>query len=1076
MLKNIPKFSVENPVLVNLLTVAILIGGFYGVMTIVRDLLPETRPNKVQIITEYPGASPEDVETGVTRKIEEKIKDLDGVDEIYSVVMEGLSTIMVEVRRDYNIDRAVDDIKAAIDTIDDFPEEVEESRVMRWEPKWPVLSVCIYGNISEKQLKRLVDQMRDEIMDAAGVNHIALYGVRDEQINIEVDPELLQAHRLSLLDIVNAIHRANLDLPGGQIKLPTENVSVRTIGEKRQAEAIKQIIVRAQPDGRIITVGRIARVIDGFTDVDMYLRFRGKLAAAITVFRTADQDAIAISEKVHAFVAGKMGKPFQHNWKSRLLSLLGRECEAEKIWRLARSRPLPEGVKLAIVEDLSRLIKDRLDLLRRNGFWGLLLVFLSLLIFLNKWVAIWVMSGVLVSIMGTFIVMQWTGLTLNMVSMFGMIMALGLLVDDAIVVGESVYRRIERGLLPKAAAITGTQEVANPVVAAIATTLAAFIPLTMIKGKMGDFIWVLPVVAGIALLISLLEALVILPSHLAEFLKPTRPEEQKRGRCARLVERIRAAFATVNWQRQYERVLRKALEYRYITLAVAISAIMGISGLILGGRLETTFFPPMDTDFLLVTVRMPVGTPVGQTEAVLSQIEKAVEEMPEVNYYYSLVGALASQEEPVLAAVQSNIGQIMIELHPAETRTRTSDEILNILREKTKNLSGVDSIEFIAWGGAFAGPDISIEVSGERLEDLLPAVQHLKDRLRDFDGVYNINDDFEAGTREIRVELLPAARTLGLDTLSVAQQIRSAFHGLTARTIQRGRDAVDIVVRYPRQYRGRISTLEKMWISTPTGLRVPLREIADLTEGVGYAVIKRHDRRRAITVSAAVDRSRANPDDIMEVLESEYPSFEAAHPGVKLISTGTRREATKAFGSLRVGFVVAAILIYVCLAWLFASYIQPLIVMVSIPAAFVGVAVGHLVMGYPITIMSKIGYVALAGIAVNDALILVDYANQAVRQGASRHEAAVAAGLRRLRPILLTSVTTILGLAPLMAERSFQARFLIPMAISVTFGLAFATLITLLLVPALYLVLEDVKRAAVRIWSGPQPASSVAAE
>jgi len=1070
MLKNLPRFSVDNPVLANLLTVAVLVGGLHAALTIVRDVLPEIRPNRVQIFTEYPGATPEDVERGVTQKIEEVVKDIQGIDEITSLAREGASLILVDIRRDADLDRAVDDIKAAVDTIDDFPEEVKETRVTRWEPKWPVISVSIYGDVSDKQLKETAEELRDEIMDLADVNQIASYGLRDEQINIEVDPALLQGHHLSLLDVVAAVQQANLDMPGGQIRLPAENVAVRTMGERREAEAIRRIVVRATPSGQILTIGRIARVEDGFEDKDLYGRFNGKPNVTITVFRTADEDAIAIAEKIHALVDGKMGRPLRQNWKTRLLAALGMQSEAERIWRAAQLRPLPQGIAMATHEDLSRFIKQRLDLLRRNGIWGLSLVFLSLLIFLNRWVAFWVMTGVLLSILGTFIAMRELGLTLNMVSMFGLIVALGLLVDDAIVIGESVYRRIERGMVPKAAAVAGAQEVLYPVVAAVATTIAAFVPLTMIEGRMGDFIKVLPIVAGVALLISLVEALMILPSHLAEFLRPPRRESAPTGRrgIAGAFERARRFKLDQALAKPYAWLLRKALAYRYLTLLVATSALILAGGVIAGGRVEMVFFPKMDSDFVTISLRMPVGTSAAETERIIQQIEQAVAETPDVQQFFTLVGAWASDEEPVLAEVQSNVAQIMAELTPAERRARTSEQILSEIREKTKHLTGIDSLEFLAWGGAVAGPDISVEVSAEHLADILPAVRHIKDRLRTFDGVYDIRDDFEAGRREIQVELLPAARTLGLETKYVASQIRSAFHGLTARTIQRGRNAVDLVVRYPLEYRDKLSSLESLWISTPAGARVPLKEVAVLKEGIGYAGIKRHDRKRAVTVMASVDPAQATPDRIMDVLEAEYPKIVSMHPKVRLTSTGSRREAAKSFASLKYGFAVAAVLIYVCLAWLFRSYVQPLIVMVSIPVAFVGVVVGHLVMGYDLTIMSRIGYIALAGIAVNDALILVSYANQQIREGKEPREAAFAAGIRRLRPILLTSLTTILGLAPLMAERSFQARFLIPMAISVTFGLAFATLLTLVLVPALYLIVDDIKLAAGRLWYGPQ--------
>ncbi len=472
----------------------------------------------------------------------------------------------------------------------------------------------------------------------------------------------------------------------------------------------------------------------------------------------------------------------------------------------------------------------------------------------------------------------------------------------------------------------------------------------------------------------------------------------------------------------------------------------------------------MDSDFFVAYLKMPVGTPAKQTEAVLKRIENIVKKLPDVKQYYTLIGGQISMETPELKTTQPYVGQILVELIPMEKRSRTSEQILNALRKETSHIAGIDSLEFETMGGPAAGADVAIEVKGDNLTDILPAVQDIKDRLAKLAGVYDIRDDFEAGQREIKVKLLPSARTLGLTTQWVSQQIRSAFYGITARTIQRASKSVDIVVRYDLSNRNKLSDIEKLWISTPTGKRVPLTEIAVLYEGIGYAAIRHTDGQRAVTIYASVDPARGNPDEIMDMFESQYSQIELMHPGINLASTGSRRENARAMSSIWSGFIIAVVLIYVLLACLFRSYIQPVIVMISIPMAFIGVTLGHLIMGYSITLLSQIGYVALAGIAVNDALILVDYANRKMRAGTDRFDALYQAGMRRLRPILLTSLTTILGLAPLMAERSFQARFLIPMAISITFGLAIATLLNLLLVPALYLIFEDIKVIGRKIW------------
>ncbi len=1099
MLKKLLQYAIDNPVMANIVTLALIGFGLYSAFTIVRNLLPEMRPRMISVVTKYPGGSPEDIERGVTEKIEDKIEDVDGVDKIYSTTIEGLSSVRVELKREANIDRVINDVKNAVDTIDDFPEEAEEPIVSRLDLKWHVLAVAIYGDMNEKELKRQTDDIEDEIRKLIGINDTQVYGLPEEQINIDVSPEKLEAYHLSLLDIVRVVSKTNFDLPGGMIRTARANLTVRTLGERRTADDIKKIIVRASPDGKMITISQVGKVVDGFVDNDLYGRFMGKPAASIMIFRATDQDAIRIAEKIRAYLAGKMGRPIpKRAWLYQLIDDLGYPSEVKRIYRQARQRPLKPNVKLAVYDDVSRYVKDRLDLLKRNGKWGLMFVFLSLLIFLNRWVAFWVMSGVLLSILGALIVLKHIGLTLNLVSMFGLIVALGLLVDDAIVIGESIFRRTESGESPKLAALNGTQEVAIPVVIAVLTTICAFVPLTMIKGRIGDFIRILPIVASAALLISLVEALWLLPSHLAEFIPArfklndknknsnvknadeTGNESNKKsdainnkseeinhnnndnsseGKTDSESQRARTAIINIydRLLSPYSRLLQTVMQHRYATFAVAFSVLIICVGLVAGRRIDVISFPKMDSDFFVAYLKMPVGTPAKQTEATLVKIENIVKQLPDVRQYYTLVGGQISMETPELKSTQPYVGQILVELIPMEKRSRTSEEILNVLREKTSDIAGIDSLEFETMGGPAAGADIAIEIKGDRLEDILPAVEDVKGRLAKLAGVYDIRDDFEAGQREIKINLLPSARMIGLTTEMVSQQIRSAFYGITARTIQRGRKSVDIVVRYDLMHRNKLSDIERLRISTPAGKRVPLTEIARLYEGIGYAAIRHTDGQRAVTIYASVDPARGNPDEIMDMFESQYSQIELIHPGISLASTGSRRENARAMSSIWSGFVIAVVLIYVLLACLFRSYIQPFIVMISIPMAFIGVVIGHLVMGYSITLLSQIGYVALAGIAVNDALILVDYANRKMRAGDNRFDALYQAGLRRLRPILLTSLTTILGLAPLMAERSFQARFLIPMAISITFGLAVATLLNLLLVPALYLIFEDVR-------------------
>lgn len=1064
---SLPRTSVNNPILVNLLMFTVLGGGTYCAFTLVREMFPEYNPNQVMINTTYPGATPAEVEKGISIKIEEQVKDLEGIDELHTTIGEGFSSIMIVLRPDYDkLDQAVTDARDAVDAIprDDFPEEAEETIVRRFEAKLPVIQASLFGDLDDAALKELGERLRDDILDVPGITDVVLSGTRRDEISVEVHPNELIKHQLSFLEVGDAIRRTNLDLPGGQVKTAGANVAVRTLGESDRAEVIGDIVVRSDPTGKVIRLRDVATVIDGFEDTDVLGRLDGRPAVSATVYKTADQDAIDISRKVRALLAGKQGQTLEENG---LTGWFGPGSQVEEIYREALRNPYPElagRAKLKTHMNLARFIEGRMDLLRRNGAWGLLLVFVSLLLFLNWRIAFWVMMGLLFAILGTLLAMKAFGLTLNLISMFGLIVVLGLLVDDAIIVAEHVYTKIESGVPPRQAAIDGAEEVTKPVTVAIATTIMAFAPLLFVEGQMGAFMSVLPWIVMCALSISLFEALSILPSHLAEWLRPIdakrRAASRFGARFRRAGERIRSAQRHVLQNvliGGYERLLRKAVSYRYVTVAAAVACLIVAVAAELGGHVPFVFFGKMDAETLTADVKMPVGTPIERTDAVMKTVEKSVMALPELDTAYTLVGAAVDMWSAT-ASSNTHLGQCIVELKPIEERERNSEEILRELRAKTASIPGVNSLRF---GNPHAGPGgapIDIEISGDRLGDLLTVTDRVKGRLRDFAGVFDIADDFDAGRREVQIELLDSARALGLTTESLATQVRAAFYGLEARKVQRAREDVKIMVRYPPQTRRLIYDVESMRIAAPNGQLVPFCEVARLTEGRGFSTIKRLDQKRTVTVTADVDEATTNSQQVLATLEREYPELAAEFPGVSFELGGQSREFTRAFASLQRDMIIAVVLIYATLAGLFKSYVQPLIVMAVIPFGIVGAVAGHFVMGFDLTILSLIGLVALTGIVVNDSLILVDFINRRRAAGVPVVEAVVDGGKARIRAIILTSITTILGLAPLLMETSFQARFLIPMGISISFGLAFATLLTLVLVPALYVIVHDVRR------------------
>jgi len=638
---SLPRFSVHNPVLVNLFMMAVLVGGVYSGLTLVREMFPDSTPNRVSITTSYPGATPAEVEKGITLKIEEKIKDVDGVDEILSTITEGRSGIMVKLESGFDaVDQAVNDIKAAIDTIPeaDFPEEALETHVAKFEPRLPVISVALYGDLSDRELKQLGEDLKDEMLALPNVTDVTLSGVRLDEIGIEVAPEKLVKYGLSFLDVAQAIRVSNMDLPGGQVRAEGSTVAVRTLGERDNPKDIQNIVVRSDEAGRVVRVGDVAKIVDGFEDVDVAGRFSGKPAVNATVYKKGDQDAISIAAYVRALVAGKMHRPIQRGIQDRFDALIAGRDRVGDIYAEALRHPFPTNVSLQIHSDLSRYVSGRLDLLKRNGLWGFLLVALSLLTFLHWRITVWVLMGLVLALAGSVLAMKLLGQTLNLMTMFGLIVVLGLLVDDAIIVAEHVATKLEGGLEPKLAAIEGAEEVSWPVVCAITTTIMAFVPLMFIEGQIGDWMGVLPVIVCIALSVSLFEALTILPSHLAHGLRKTRRPQSTSGapaartssvaRLARAIRSTQGALSHGRLRDWYESFLRRAVRQRYVTMATLVAVLIAVAGAVVGGHVPFVFLQHMDSETIVANVTMEVGAPLSETARATRVVENVAREMP----------------------------------------------------------------------------------------------------------------------------------------------------------------------------------------------------------------------------------------------------------------------------------------------------------------------------------------------------------------------------------------------------------------------------------------------------------------
>ncbi len=1037
-MKDAIRYMAQNHVAANILMLFFLIGGLVLLPTIKQEIFPEISLDIIQIQVAYPGAAPEEVEDGIILAIEQALSGIDGIKEINSFAQEGLGTVFVTVKEGANADRVLQDVKNAVDRITTFPEEAEEPLISKLLNRHEVISVVVYGQVDEWTLKHYAEEIEDELLAKPNITQVSLFGVRPYEIAVEVPQENLKRFHLSFDDLAGTIRAASVDLPGGRLKTEGGEILLRTKGKRYYARQYAGIIVITSPEGTKLRLGDLARVRDTFADVDTYALFDGKPAAMVKVYRVGDQRPLDISRTVREYVQ-------------------------------KRAATLPSSLKLAVWNDTSQILRSRMNLLLKNASFGLILVVLILGLFLELRLAFWVMLGIPVSFLGTFLFMPLLHLSINMISLFAFIMALGIVVDDAIVVGESAFARRRLYSDPTQAAIEGTLEVAKPIVFSVLTTIAAFVPLIFVGGMIGKFIKVIPLIVISTLLVSLTESLFVLPAHLS--LTLNRPK----GRVLTTLERPRLWLGQrlrQFIQGPYKRALKACLTYRYATIAAGLSLLLLSLGLVESGLVRFRFMPAVEANHVDVTIKMPVGTPVRETARVARFIEKKGEEAarelekthpgcgPICQHIYTLVGGTLGVGGPVGGgeASAAHLAEVSMLLTPNQQRCVGAEEVKRKWRELVGEIPGVDALTFKA-NLVHMGANLDIQLAHKDLEVLRKAAERLKKALASYPGLSDIDDTYSEGKTEIKIRLKPLGRLLGLTETQLGRQIRGAFYGSEALRLQRGKNEVKVMVSLPRQDRNYLWYLENLWIKTPQGAEVPLSQVAELVPGRGYSIINRYNRKRVVDVTASVDAKVTNADEILaELKKGLLPQLMNDYPGLSYQIQGEGKEEAESMASMRRGFLLALLAIYSLLAISFRSYIQPLIVMLSIPFGLVGAILGHLIMGKELCILSMFGLVALSGVVVNDALLLIDYANERIRKGNSPFEAIVQAGIRRFRPILLTSLTTFFGLMPLILEKSIQAQFLIPMAISLGFGILFATGITLLLIPCFYLVYEDLRQ------------------
>jgi multidrug efflux pump subunit AcrB len=1064
--RRIIAWFVSNPVSANLLMVAMVAGGLFAAPRLPQKTWPDIDLQIVAITVPYPGAAPEEVEQGVCVPIEEEIASVEGIDKVRSTASEGRCGITAELFYDADADLATAEIRNRVGAITVLPEEAEKPIISKALLRRAVVDVAVSGDVGEDVLKRLGQKVRDEIAALPEVTQVELTLDRPYEVSIEVPEESLRRFGLSFDQVVRAVRRSSLDLPGGSIKAGGGEILLRSIGQAYRGLEFEDIVVLTRADGTRLTLGEIARVVDGFEDNDVSGRFDGEPAVIVRAYRVGKEGLIDISDAVKAYIAETTPR-------------------------------LPEGVRLTVWRDSSIQLRARLDTLFRNGRSGLILVFAILALFLRFRLAIWVSVGVPIAFLGALAVLPILGGSIDQVSLFAFILVLGILVDDAIVVGESVYTSESRTGDRRRASVEGTQEVCVPVIFGVLTTVAAFVPLLVVPGRMGQMFFFMGATVIACLAYSVFESQLVLPSHLSHGRSKLAdaPRTPARNPVRRRWEVFQERFARglQRFTEEYYRPsLQRAMAWRYLSVSVGL-ALLVLTGAILGsGRLNFTFFPPVEADYIAAHLTMPQGTPAQVTGRGVARLQAAADELArELDPRYaprdeSLVRhTFVSMGKHAFRMLENrrgrrdtggHVAEVVLELVPSEERDISTRDIAQRWRELTGQIPDVTELTFET--DLFtAGNPIDIQLRGSHGARLAEAAEAVKAKLTFYPGVFDIADSFRPGKRELQLEILPEAEPLGLTMEDLAHQVRQAFYGAEAQRIQRGRDDVRVMVRYPEAERRSLADLENMRIRGADGAEVPLFTVARARFGRGFADIRRADRERVVYVTADLDRGRANANEVLaDLRERVLPKLLEQYPGVSVAFEGEHSEQGKALSGLIRAFGGALLAIYALLAIPLGSYLQPLVIMSVIPFGVVGAVGGHLLLGRDLCFPSVLGFVALSGVVVNASLVLVDYVNRRRAEGAALRAAVEMAGVARFRPIVLTAATTFVGLTPLMLEGSLQAQALIPMAVSLAFGVIFATAITLLLVPCGYLILEDIARwlrglrgGSGRRTAGPRP-------
>ncbi len=1011
---------VRNPIAANLLMVLIIVGGFTGLPALEKQFFPDVELDMVSVTMPYLGAGPSEVEEQICVRIEEAVHDLTGVKEIRSTAREGMGTVLVEAESGYDMQRLTAEVKTRVDAITTFPAEAERPIITELAHRRHMVSVTVAGDIGEENLKALAENLRDDLAAQPHVSVVEIISPRPYEVSLEVSEYTLRRYGLRFDDVVRAIQASSLNLPAGTIKSETGDIRLQTRGQAYVRADFENIVLVSKRDGTRVLLGDVATVIDGFEDVDVRSRLNDTPSHELQVYVTSRPNVLLTSESVASWV------------------------------QQAQQR-LPEGVSLTMWRDQSVPFASRVETLVKNGVGGLILVFAVLVLFLRPMLAVWVCVGIAVAFLGTFFILPYTGVRLHMISLFAFLLILGIVVDDAIIVGEAIHSRQSSGDLGDHGAVLGAQSVVKPVMFAVISTMIFFAPMWFMPGEMADVAKSIPTVVTLALAFSLVECMLILPAHLAH-MRPVKPANS--GWLARLERaRERCADAMVSFAtHRYRPFLERSLRFNLLTLSLFFVALMITLSIYAGGWIKSGFFPSVTSDWVVAEVELKEGIAFQDTLDRLQQVEAAaIRTKQAYNSRESL-----NRDGPVVGLINSvgKDNQIDVWMELGNTDVNIA-EVSEYWREQIGDLGEVEDFT-LDYTIRDDDEPIRLVLASPSVDDLQSVADELRATLLSYPGVYNVNDSLQAPREEIELDLKPAAENLGITLADLAQQVRRAFYGAEAQRIPRTREDVKVMVRYPEQERVSIDNLNEMRIRTPDGREVPFEAVAEVRFVSGYQTIERLNRKRTLEVTAEVQEGKASPRSIVdEVLARDLPRWRTLYPGLTMALDGELQEQQEFSAALLKYMGLSMLIIYGLMAIPFRSYWQPVLILTAIPFGIMGAIWGHIIMGREISMFSLMGVLACAGVVVNDNLVLIDRINQLRDQGLSVMESLLQGGQDRFRPIILTSLTTFIGLLPIMSETSVQAQFLIPMVISLAFGVLFATAVTLVLVPALYLFGEQ---------------------